>query len=294
MFCNKCGQELVNDSVFCNKCGAKQEESRSVVASPSESLYERVLLFLEDGDFEQAEIYCDRILDIEPKNAKAYIGKVMAILKLKNEEDLARHTFPLERIANFQKAVRFADDTYSRRLELYNQAIVERLEKERLDGMYQKAMSMIETANTVPPDTAIKLLSEASGLLDELGDYTDTSEQYSNVAQTQETVAHQRKMKLEEQQRLAEERRRLAEETRLKSVEREKRYEVYSKTYATQLNLQRLMKTVQTDMKELQEVLKQNPSNKKYIEKCIRDDEKKLEEYANALRALPVAPPFES
>ena len=41
-------------------------------------LLERIQIFLEDKDFKSADEYCDRVLDIDPKNAGAYLGKVLA------------------------------------------------------------------------------------------------------------------------------------------------------------------------------------------------------------------------
>ena len=53
-----------------------------VVQSPSnatvDSLLKRGKLFLEDGDWEQADRYFDRVLDINPECAEAYWGKALA------------------------------------------------------------------------------------------------------------------------------------------------------------------------------------------------------------------------
>ncbi len=50
----------------------------SAVAPSVESLFRRGQLFLEDHDWEQANIYFDRVLDINPEYAPAYIGKLCA------------------------------------------------------------------------------------------------------------------------------------------------------------------------------------------------------------------------
>lgn len=52
-------------------------------------LIERVFLFLEDGNWDKANEYCERILDIEPKNANAYLGKLMIEYRIKQKSDLA-------------------------------------------------------------------------------------------------------------------------------------------------------------------------------------------------------------
>lgn len=42
------------------------------------SLLKRAFMFLEDGDWESADKYCEKVLDIDPENAQAYLGKLLA------------------------------------------------------------------------------------------------------------------------------------------------------------------------------------------------------------------------
>ncbi len=51
-------------------------------------LLKRVFMFLEDGDFESADEYCERVLDIDPECSKAYIGKLMVKYQCHTAEDL--------------------------------------------------------------------------------------------------------------------------------------------------------------------------------------------------------------
>ena len=102
-----------------------------------ESLIKRVFMFLEDGDFEQADEYSERVLDADPENARAYIGKLCAELKIRQEEDLKtsfEHPSLLNH-NNYKKALRFADSDYRAKLEGYEQAIQERrqIEQERIE-----------------------------------------------------------------------------------------------------------------------------------------------------------------
>ncbi len=41
-------------------------------------LLKRAFMFLEDGDWESADEYCEKVLDIDPENAQAYVGKLCA------------------------------------------------------------------------------------------------------------------------------------------------------------------------------------------------------------------------
>ena len=48
-----------------------------------ESYLKRVFMFLEDGDWHSADEYCEKVLDIDPENAQAYLGTLMAELQVK-------------------------------------------------------------------------------------------------------------------------------------------------------------------------------------------------------------------
>ena len=54
--------------------------------SQIEALLRRVGLFLEDGEWAQADAYCERILDMDPENARAYTGKLFAKFQVNNTQ----------------------------------------------------------------------------------------------------------------------------------------------------------------------------------------------------------------
>jgi len=100
-------------------------------AAPSvESLMKRGKLFLEDSDWKQANEYFNKVLDIDPEYAPAYVGKLCAELKVQQEEILGNYKEPISEIGNFQKAIRFADVSYRAKVEGYNNTIHEHIEKE--------------------------------------------------------------------------------------------------------------------------------------------------------------------
>lgn len=73
------------------------------------SLMERTYLFMEDGDFDSAEEYIERVLDIDPKYAPAYAAKVCVAFRIRKESGLADAPFLYEDNPDWQKALRFAD-----------------------------------------------------------------------------------------------------------------------------------------------------------------------------------------
>ena len=99
------------------------------IAPGIESLIKRGRLFLEDNDWNQADKYFDKVLDIDPEYAPAYIGKLCAALKITQESLLEKQEKSFNDNADYKKALRFADDDYRVILEGYAYAVKERLEE---------------------------------------------------------------------------------------------------------------------------------------------------------------------
>lgn len=98
-------------------------------------LLERVELFLEDGDWDSAVEYCERVLDQAPKNATAYLYKLLADLHLHHKDELEQGTESFEENDNYKKALRFAEDD-----------LKDFLTNSLNTVLYQSAVGMIETA----------------------------------------------------------------------------------------------------------------------------------------------------
>ncbi len=76
----------------------------------TDALLERAFMFLEDGDFVRADEFCEQVLNQDPKNANAYLGKLMAELRVSDRDGLKNQAQPFDNNNNFKKAVRFADE----------------------------------------------------------------------------------------------------------------------------------------------------------------------------------------
>lgn len=73
-------------------------------------LLKRVYLFLEDGEFDKADEYCERILDEDPECAEAYLCKLCVDLKVHSPENLSKCIVDFESNKNYQKVLRFGDE----------------------------------------------------------------------------------------------------------------------------------------------------------------------------------------
>ncbi len=147
------------------------------------SLLRRAQLFLEDGAWERADQYFDRILDISPEYAPAYIGKIQAQRRVAREADLAGCGQPLTGLTNYQKALRFADERQRAVYAGYNQAIVDRLEEARRSREYWQALRQAAAAEDA------EALRAAADLFQALGGYRDAAERRRQCLEDAESCA---------------------------------------------------------------------------------------------------------
>ena len=132
-------------------------------------LLKRAFMFLEDGDWNSANEYCEKVLDIDPENASAYLGKLLSELRVRKQESLKDQAELFDHSKNYQKAVRFADDKLKAALAGYIEHINTRNENARLDGIYTRAKNVMSAVNT---ESAYK---EAAALFESISEYRDSS-----------------------------------------------------------------------------------------------------------------------
>ena len=152
--------------------GAKSEEKSALQEdgpgnAGAAPLLRRAFMFLEDGEWADADEYCEKVLDLEPENARAYLGKLMAELRVRQEEALKNQPMPFDQNRNYQKALRFADGELASTLKGYTAYIVDRNERERRERTYQKAVTLIEKNKTR------KAYQEAAELFAKIPGYQD-------------------------------------------------------------------------------------------------------------------------
>ena len=111
-------------------------------------LLERVVLFLEDGKWQDANTYCEKVLDIDPKNADAYLGKLMADLRVRTRKQLANCAEPFDHRDNFAKVVRFGNEALEKELRGYITHIKKRNENDRLTKIYEDAQVKMQNAQS--------------------------------------------------------------------------------------------------------------------------------------------------
>ncbi len=171
---------FVNDVVRgIKKIVSKPEEkkpvsSQPVAAAPADGniapLLERVFMFLEDCDWTSADEYCEKVLDIDPKCAQAYLGKLMARRKVRRREQLRDCSEPFDTNNNYLKAIRFGDEKLKNELEECIRFINERNETKRLENIYNGIVSRMSVA------TKSDEFAEAAEQFNQILDYKDSAD----------------------------------------------------------------------------------------------------------------------
>ena len=89
----------------------------------AEALLKRAFIFMEDGNWEEADEYCERVLDQDPENAKAYFGKLMVELHCHSMDDIPNCEKPFDNSNNYKKAIRYGGEELERQLTGYIEQI---------------------------------------------------------------------------------------------------------------------------------------------------------------------------
>ena len=128
------------------KTAAKPTAPAAAGSTGAAPLLERAFLFLEDGKWPDADTYCEKVLDIDPKNAQAYLGKLMAELQVQKRGQLSDCAQPFDKNENYLKILRFGDEALNTELRGYIDIINERNETHRKSAIYNNACVIMKSA----------------------------------------------------------------------------------------------------------------------------------------------------
>ena len=88
---------------------AKETVTTETATVNTAPLLKRAFMFLEDGNWRDADAYCEKVLDQDPENAEAYLGKLMAELHVRKRAELQTYNRTFTYSLNYQKIVRFGN-----------------------------------------------------------------------------------------------------------------------------------------------------------------------------------------
>ena len=180
---------------------APQAAPQAAPVPTAAPLLRRAFLFLEDGDWASADEYCERVLDLEPENAEAYLGKLMAELRCSRREALRACQAPFDGSDNYQKALRFGGAALKEELSDAAKTVREREAQRRLQARYEAAARRLQEPCT--PEA----YREAAAAFAHISGYRDADARAQDCLRRAEEL---------EQRRAAEQAQRLRTQKRLR------------------------------------------------------------------------------
>lgn len=143
----------------------------------AETLVDKAMLLIEDGNGVKAKELLNQALNIQPKNGEAYLGLLLIEMGVKEVSALGKCTKSLRDSQNFQRAVRFCSDDLKEKLEGYDKAIQESITEKKYNDAAKIIKNNLENAgSTSNVDSRISAIKSAESTLKSLGDYKDSAE----------------------------------------------------------------------------------------------------------------------
>ena len=148
-------------------------------------LLKRAFMFLEDGDWQRADDFCEQVLNQAPENAQAYLGKLMAELQVNRQEKLKDQSQPFDTKNNYQKALRFADEKLKSELTGAVSYIIARNEEARKEGVYRQAQDAMSRGDSAHRQALVGLARGRAVPLNEetaiIRDYRSALKLFSSI-----------------------------------------------------------------------------------------------------------------
>lgn len=115
-----------------------------------EPLLRRASMALADREFERADAFYEQILNHDPENAEAYVGKLMIELHVRSKSELYGVGIVFDKSNNYKKAIQFANDELKKELLDALQTVKARINEKKMEGIYRSASNMLENARDIP------------------------------------------------------------------------------------------------------------------------------------------------
>jgi tetratricopeptide (TPR) repeat protein len=181
---NKIGfmQDLIRGINKLVESNASKEPAVSSVASTVAPSLKRAYIFLEDKNWKSADEYFEKVLDIDPENAQAYLGKMLSALHISKKEDLKNCEVPFDVEIDYKRVIRYGDDDLKNELKGYISHIKKRNEEARLEGIYIGAKRVMANSHFSP----IEAYQDAAKRFASISGYKDSDDLYKECLEKAE------------------------------------------------------------------------------------------------------------
>ena len=130
------------------------------------NILKRAFLFLEDGDWEKADEYFEKVLDEDVTCGEAYFGKMLVSLKIKKAEELKNCKADITKNKYYDKIMRFGNANIRTFLAEITKVAAENAEIARKDTIianFERIFKESSHWNVEDFDKALTLLESIKG-----------------------------------------------------------------------------------------------------------------------------------
>lgn len=160
-------------------------------------LLEQGFLFIEDNEWDRADEFFESVLNKDPKNGNAYLGKLLVDLKLSSVGDLSSFRTTFSDNNNYEKIMHFGEDELKEKVRNCNEIVARRIEENRKKELYQTALKIMQTATTE------QMFENAGYMFQEVKDYADAKQKSAECFEKGELarIEYERQQELEHQRK---------------------------------------------------------------------------------------------
>lgn len=113
------GRGLSENSQKQNTQPVIQQVVQKVSGANAQALLQRGFMALEDRDWKKADEFFENVLNEEPQNVEAYLGKLLAEYRVSKKEGLSDLSEKFDKSKNYEKILRFGSDELKSELDDY-------------------------------------------------------------------------------------------------------------------------------------------------------------------------------
>lgn len=137
-------------------------------------------IMLEAGLFDESADFFNKIIDNNPQNGMAYLGKLMSDMEIKKIDNLSDGMRPLEGNRNYNNILKYVDEETALTVKVHNDVIVKK--RKLID--YDVA---VKTMNNAQTDMQFR---SAASMFRKLGNYKDSNELLNKCEQMEKAYIY--------------------------------------------------------------------------------------------------------
>ncbi len=147
MICKQCNNNVPNDSEYCPFCGNFVE--KEITQANNISDVEKGYTYLELKEWKKAKEIFDFAIVNNDNKARAYIGRLLAKLKLSDLIGLSSVNKTLTKFDDFKMAVKYADDNYKEQLKKYYSLVEDKINQKKVKTKKRAIISLISSMSLI-------------------------------------------------------------------------------------------------------------------------------------------------